>query len=160
MSAIENYNYRKRLYVLLQRIPSDRPIEKLIFRECCLFYQDYYNHKVKSKRVEKAYLVEKAVQNGLLQMVKDKDTGEYKLPSDREIRRAIANLIYSGYPIDTYSGECGVAICDNSKIMQARKAEGEKRAKMLLAKSKGYDRATMFINGQLDFIDFVDAEGK
>ena len=158
---MNNTDYLNRLYKLYQRIPDNRPLAKMIFRECCKRYQDCVKLRADNTRVEKAYLVEKAVENNLLIAKVDKHTKKIKMPSDREIRREIANLIYSGYPIETYSGESGVSICDSSSIMQARKAENEKRAKMLLAKSKGYDRATLFIEGQLDFIDlieFVDKE--
>lgn len=156
--SFKNYEYKKRLYNLLQRIPQQDKMERLVFRECCIAYQDFLDEKRLTSRVSKEYLVEKAVEKGILDMAWDKKEKKIKLPSDREVRRAISRLIYSGYPVDTYSGEAGVAICDNPKTMQDRKAENEKRAKMLLAKCKGYDRATMFIQGQIDMIDLLEVE--
>lgn len=150
--------YLIKLKNIYNRIPSE--FEREIFYILCKKYQSFLQGKVNTKYVTKEEIIIQLIDKGYLNMTIDKKTNEKKLPDDRGIRNAVRKLMKNGLPILSSSTSAGYYICDSIKEIEQPKNENKKRALAILARQKGFEMMTSFINGQIDIteIDLKDEE--
>lgn len=121
------------------------PFEQQIWLYMCLCYKRYNEGLRQSKYVSKEEMIKHLINCKLMSYAEDKRTGEKKLPDDRRIREICRGLLYKGYPIMASSKRSGWYIADTLEEIQAPREENEKRAKMLLAANRGYNKVAQLI---------------
>lgn len=156
MCDVVKKQYLFRLKGALDLIDRDKyPIQYFMFHIMCKRYQDYVLGNTNSPKITKTEFLELACENGILHR---RPNGE--LPDNRSLRKAFQSLVYSGYPVGATSSSSvsGYGIIDNIDDIAHCINEDEKRAKMLLAKTKARRVAIGFIQGQMTTLDIIDNE--
>lgn len=143
--------YLLKLKKLHDSIPSE--YERAIFFILCKKYQDYLKGITDTKYTTKEEILQKLISKGLATMRVDKKTGEQKLPDDRSVRSAVRKLMKNGLPILSSSTCAGYYICDTQAEIEQPYNENKKRALSILARQKGFEMMSKFINGQMEITE-------
>lgn len=148
---MDKYEYLGKLKQLHDRIPNG--FEQKIFFILCKRYQDYTKGLMQTKSITKEEIIKYLIDKDIMKMSIDKKTGDEKLPDDRPIRHSVRKLMKNGLPILSSSSNAGYYICDNVKEIEQPYNENKKRALSILARQKGFEIMTQYINGQIDITD-------
>lgn len=118
--------------------------EKDVWLYLCLCYKRYNQGLRASKYVSKEEMIKHLINCGQMQYITD-SKGEQKLPDDRKLREVCRGLLFKGYPVIATSKRSGWCIADTLEEIRQPKEENEKRAKMILAANKGYNKVAELI---------------
>lgn len=118
--------------------------EQEVWLYLCKAYKQYNLGERANKYVSKEQMIKHLIQCNVMHYVVGKD-GEEKLPDDRKLREVCRSLLFKGYPVMASSKHSGWYIADTIEEIRQAKEENEKRAKMILAANKGYNKVAQLI---------------